>query len=109
MKVLGCFYSYSGPVHVKLVKLILWYVFKTLELDLKVDKKADIPNNIVGYIDSDIADSKSDRKSNGGYVFMLAKVAISHLSNLQLIIVLSTYEAEYVAMYKTIKEAVWLG
>ncbi len=39
---------------------------------------------------------------------MLAGAAISHLSKLQSIVVLSNFEAEYVAMCEAEKEAVWL-
>ncbi len=40
---------------------------------------------------------------------MLARVAISHLSKLQSIVALSTFEAEYCALCEAGKEAVWQG
>lgn len=40
---------------------------------------------------------------------MLARVAISHLSKLQSIVILSTCKAEYVAMCEAKKETIWLG
>ena len=107
--VLSRFCNNPGPVHVELVKHVLRYVSGTLDLGLKFDGEADTPDDVVGYTDSDFAGSKSDRKSTGGYVFMLAGAAISHSSKLQSIVALSTCEAEYVAMCEAGKEAVWLG
>lgn len=53
--------------------------------------------------------SKTDQKSTGGYVFMLIGALINHLSKLQSIVVLLTYETEYITMYKIWKKAIWLG
>lgn len=68
-----------------------------------------MPDDVIEYIDSDFAGSKTGWKSTGGYIFMLARVAISYLSKLQFILALSIRKAEYVAMCETEKEAVWLG
>ncbi len=87
------FCSNPGPVHVELVKHVLRYVSGTLELGLTFDGEADTPDDVIRYTDSDFAGSKTDRKSTGGYVFMLAGAAISHSSKLQPIIALSTCEA----------------
>ena len=78
-------------------------------MGLTFDGGVDTPDDVIGYTDSDFAGSKTDRKSTGGYVFMLAGAAISHSSKLQSIVALSTCEAEYVAMCEAGKEAVWLG
>ncbi len=80
--VLSRFCSNPGPTHVELVKHVLRYVSGTLELGLKFDREANRPDDVIGYTDSDFAGSKPDRKSTEGYVFMLAGVAISHLSKL---------------------------
>ncbi len=101
--------SNSGPTHVQLVKLVLQYVSGTLELGLKSEREADIPDDVIGYTDSDFAGSKPDRKSTEGYIFMLPEAAISHSSKLQLIVALSICEAEYVVICEAEKEAFWLG
>ena len=106
--VLSRFCSNPGPAHVEVVKYILRYVSGTLKLGLIFDGNADTPDDVIGNTDFDFAGSKSDRKSAGGYVFMLAGAAISYSSKLQTIIALSTCEAEYVAMCEAGKEAVWL-
>ena len=106
--VLSRFCSNPGLIQVELVKYILRYISGILCLGLIFDREVDTPDDVIGYTNSDFAKSKPDRKLTGGYVFMLAKAAISHLSKLQLIVALSTYEAEYVAMCEVGKEAVWL-
>ncbi|KAH9668902.1 Integrase catalytic domain-containing protein [Citrus sinensis] len=50
-----------------------------------------------GYVDSDSAGDVDKRKSNMGYVFTLAGVAVSWVSKLQTIVALSITEAEYMA------------
>ncbi len=92
-----------------LVKHFLQYVSGILELGLKFDREADTPDDVIGYIDSDFAGSKPDRKSTRGYVFMLAGAAISDSSKFQSIVALFTFEAEYIAICEVRKEAVWLG
>ena len=77
-------------------------------MGLTFDGEADTLDDVIGYTDFDFGKSKTDQKSTGGYVFILAKAAISHLSKLQSIVALSTCEAEYVAICKARKEAVWL-
>lgn len=70
------------PVYMELVKHILRYVSKTLDLNLKFDGKADIPDDVIRYIDSDFAESKIDQKSTKDYIFMVIRAVISHSSKL---------------------------
>ena len=39
-------------------------IYKTLDLSLKFDGEADMPDDVVKYTDSDFAGSKTDRKSS---------------------------------------------
>ena len=55
---------------------------------------------IEGYSDSDFAGDVDDRKSTSGYIFTLAKRAISWKSSKQSVIATSTMYAEFVACYK---------
>ncbi len=82
MRILSRFCSNSGPVHVELIKYVLQYTSVTLELELIYDGKTDIPDNIIGYTNSNFVESKIDWKSIRDYVFILAGVVISHLSKL---------------------------
>ena len=107
--VLSHFCSNPGLTHVELVKHVLQYLSRTLELGLTFNEEADTSDDVIEYTDSDFAGSKTDRKSTGGYVFMLAGAAISHSSKLQSIVALSTCEVGYVAICEAGKKAVWLG
>ncbi|KAH9293522.1 hypothetical protein KI387_041275, partial [Taxus chinensis] len=49
-----------------------------------------------GYTDSDYAGSVDDRKSTSGYVFHLGSGPISWISKKQIVVALSSTEAEYV-------------
>ncbi len=109
LHVLSQFCSNPGPTNIELVKHVLRYVSGTLELGSNFDGEADTLDDVIGYTDSDFARSKPDQKSTGGYLIILAVAAISHSSKLQSIVALSTYKAEYDAMYEAGKEAVWRG
>lgn len=64
---------------------------------------------VVGYSDSDYAGCKDDFKSTSGYIFMLAKGAISWNSLIkQSLRTSSTMEAGCIAYYKATKQALWL-
>ena len=63
---------------------------------------------VTGYTDSDWAGDRDERKSTGGYVFILCGGAISWKSRKQDVVATSSTEAEYVALTEAAKEAVWL-
>lgn len=84
----------------KLLKYILQYISRTWDLGLKFDKKVDILDNMIGYVDFNIAKSKKNQKLIKGYVFMLAKTAMSYSSRFLLIVILSIYEIKYIVVYK---------
>ena len=52
---------------------------------------------------------KDGRRSTKGYVFTIARVAVSWASKLQKITALSIIEAKYVALTETSKELLWLN
>jgi len=60
-----------------------------------------------GYSDSSLGDHTEDRHSTSGYVFLLAKGAISWSSRKQKTIAQSTSEAEYMAMTDAANQAIW--
>ena len=61
-----------------------------------------------GYVDADFAGDIDSRKNTTVFVFTLGGTAISWASNLQMIVTLSTTEAEYVAATEVGKEMIWL-
>jgi hypothetical protein len=61
-----------------------------------------------GYSDSDWAGDLGDRKSTGGFIFLLSNGAVAWRSKKQTIIALSTTEAEYIAASEAGREAIWL-
>ena len=62
----------------------------------------------VCYTDSDWAGDKENRRSTGGYVFMLAGGAVSWKTKRQSVVAMSSTEAEYIALSEATKEAVWM-
>ena len=60
----------------------------------------------IGYSDADWAGDLGDRKS--GYLFKISGGAVTWRSKKQSCVVLSTAEAEYMALSSAAQEAVWL-
>jgi hypothetical protein len=63
--------------------------------------------NLEGYVDSDYAGDRTDRKSTYGSVFMLHGGPVAWTSRKQPSVSTSTTEAEYVALCQGNKEAMW--
>ena len=59
-------------------------------------------------MDADFAGDPDKRKSLTGFAFTLGEDLISWKSNLQLVVALSTTEAELIAVFEVVKEAMWL-
>lgn len=88
------------------LKRVLRYVKGSLQLSL-VFKRGKI-KDIIGFVDSDWAGDKVDRRSTGGYVFQIYGCTISWVSRKQTTVALSSTESEYVALSLAVSEACWL-
>ena len=102
--VLSRYCSNPGKLHCDLVQRVLRYVAGTPDLGLVFRK--DSKDDLIGYSDSDFARLIDGRKSIGAYVFMLVGTPILYSYKLQLTVSLSNWEAEYMALVETWKEAV---
>jgi len=91
------------PAHWIAVKRIFRYLVATRHYVLQYG----LNNNTGGYSDADWG-AGHDRKSIGGFVFLMDGGAISWASKKQSSIALSTTEAEYMAMTQATKEIMWL-
>lgn len=76
-------------------KRILRYVKGTT--DLAIQYKRSENGDFTAYTNSDYACDNDDRKSTSGYVFILASKAVCWKSKKQLVVTLSTTEAEFIA------------
>ncbi|KAF8380468.1 hypothetical protein HHK36_027954 [Tetracentron sinense] len=70
--------------------------------------KSKVRSQLVGYTNSDWAGDFDERKRTSGYVFFMGNMAFSWSSKKQLIVTLSTCEAEYVAASSGVCHAIWL-
>ncbi|XP_073153946.1 uncharacterized protein [Henckelia pumila] len=59
-----------------------------------------------GYVDSDYAGDPDKREYTTGYVFTVARGEVSWVSKLQIVVALSTMEAEYMTTTQDCKEAI---
>lgn len=93
--------------HWTAVKRILRYIKGTR--DLCITYKADNSLDVRGYCDSDWAGCRATRRSTGGFLFTMCGGPITWRSKKQRVVATSTCEAEYIAAYDGVKEAVWLS
>ena len=93
-----------GPAHWEAVKHIFCYLKGTIDLWLSY---GDQKMKLTGYTDAD-GSMAEDRHAISGYAFLIHGGAVSWSTKRQEIVVLSTTEAEYVAITHAAKEILWL-
>jgi hypothetical protein len=92
--------------HKDAVKHVFRYLKGTINQGLVFDS-ANKEQGLLGYTDANWA-RDHDRRSTGGYVFMLFGTIITWSSKRQATVALSSCEAEYIAETEAAKEAIWL-
>ena len=86
------FMANLGREHWNIVKRILRYIKRTSNAAICFGGLEFI---VKGYVDSDFTGDLDKRKSTTGYVFTLTRGAVSRVSKLQTVVVLSMIEIEY--------------
>lgn len=91
------------------LKRVLRYLKGSINIKL-IYVKNDYNNLLSGYVDSDWGgNDTTDRKSTTGYLFKLFnKCTICWNSRKQLSVAASSTEAEYMALFEAVREALWL-
>lgn len=89
------------------LKSLICYVRSTAHFSIHFGPGGDV--NLTGYSDADYAADVTDRKSTLGTLFMLGNGPISCTSQKQRSVATSTTEAEYTAISKGAKQAMWLA
>ena len=91
------------------LKRVLRYLKGTIDLKL-IYKRNNFRNVLVGQVDADWGSDQKDRKSTTGYLFILfEKCVICWNTKKQQCIADSTCVSEYMALYESFKEALFLN
>ena len=106
--VLSRFSSNPGYAHWAAVKHLFRYLKGTLDYKLTYSPDPKSTSLFTTYSDADHAGCKDSGRSTGAYVVKMGTGAISWRSKLQIIVALSTTEAEYVAGCSAGTEICWL-
>lgn len=99
------FSSNPGRQHWEAVKRIIRYLKGTATK--KLQYKRDENGQLVGYSDADWGGDPDSRRSTTGYVFTMQGAAIAWNVKKQPTVALSSCEAEYMALSRSIQEAMW--
>ena len=95
--------SCPTEAHLTAVKRI-FYLKGTIDICIKYERSTD--NSLVGFSDTDWAGDINDTHSTTGNLFMMSGAAVDWLSKRQLVVALSTTEAEYIALCSATQETV---
>jgi len=104
--VLSRYQSNPGWAHWVGVKKALRYCQGTKHYMLTYKRTDNL--EVECYTDADFAGDEDDRKSTSGYIYTLARGAISWRSGKQGVTAASTMQAEFVSCYDATGQAVWL-
>lgn len=90
------------------LKRVLRYIKGSLDLKLTYIQ-GDYNDLLCGYVDSDWGSNEIDRKSTTGYLFKLFdRCTVSWNTKRQISVAASSTEAEYMALFEAVREALWL-
>ena len=104
VEVVSRFLSNPGKEHWAAVMWIFRYLRGTSRVCLCFGGKAMLD----GYTDADMVGDVDSKKSTSRYMITFVGVAVSWQYRLQKCVVLSTMEAEYIAVTEACKEVLWL-
>ncbi|KAF7346029.1 Retrovirus-related pol polyprotein [Mycena sanguinolenta] len=96
------------PEHWKALQHLLAYVKGTLDYKITYRRGGGTGIKPVGWVDADYAADLATRRSTSGEVFMMAGGPVSWSSKKQNAVALSTVEAEYIALTRASKQAMWM-
>lgn len=104
IRVFTQFYINSKYIYTGFIKQVLEYISTTLDWSLAFEKKVNILNYIIRYINFDFEVLKLAKKSLKIFNFIFIEIAISYFSKFQSIIILFAHEIRYITMYKIRKK-----
>ena len=106
IQVLSQFLDCYTDVHWKVVLRVVHYLKGTRDLSLNLGgSKA---GHLIGFCNASYANCVDTRCSTGGYCFSLSSGTVTWAACKQKTVAQSTMDAEYIALYESAKEAVWL-
>nr|KYP49021.1 Copia protein [Cajanus cajan] len=101
-----CLCANPKESHMKCVKRILKYLKGTTNVGLWYPKGVSL--SLIGYLDSDYAGCRLDRKSTSGTCHLLGSALVSWHSKKQACVALSTTEAKYIAAGSCCAQILWM-
>lgn len=108
VNMLSIFQSNAGHAHWVAGKKVLRYLKATRDHVLVYRRLEDEELKVECFTDASYKQDPDDLKSTSGYIFMFDGGAISWRTNKQSLTTISTFQAEYIAMFEATAYALWL-
>jgi hypothetical protein len=96
------------PEHWKFTQHVLAYVKGTLDYKITYRRGGGSGIKPIGWVDANFAADLATRRSTSGEVFLMSGGPVSWSAKKQATVALSTVEAEYVALTRGSKQAMWM-
>ena len=106
VSLLACFQANPGIKHWKVLTHVVGYIKNTIDYGLTYSQDSEISR--VTFVDADYGGCKDTPQSTSGYVFTMARGAVTWSSKQQATVRLSTVEAEYMAMSRCAQQMSWM-
>nr|GEY00553.1 retrovirus-related Pol polyprotein from transposon TNT 1-94 [Tanacetum cinerariifolium] len=108
VSVVSIYLANPGKNNWEAVKWILKYLRGTANVGLVYGTDRGNHVDVTGFVNSDYAKGPDKGRSITGYAFLVHGCVVSWKAKLQHVVDLSTTEAEFMALTKAVKEAIWL-
>ena len=106
VSVLLCFQSNPGPAHWKAMLHLLTYLKGSINYKISYSQGGDLVP--IGFIDANYTGDIDTHHSTSGYVFTMAGGPVSWSSKRQVMVALSTTEAEYMSLTQAAQQSLWM-
>ncbi|KAJ3564398.1 hypothetical protein NP233_g8320 [Leucocoprinus birnbaumii] len=107
VNLLSRFASNPGKPHWEAMKHVMAYVRGTIDYSITYHQGASLQP--VGFVDSDFANDRDTRQSTDGHIFFARGGPVSWSTKRQETVATSTTEVEYMAVSRTVQQAMWMS
>jgi len=108
ISVISRFMENLGQVHSQALKWVMRYLNETLKGGMKYIRSQPERDALEVYVDADYEGNVDTRKYLSGFLCTLFGTTVTWNANQQLVVAVSTTQADYISLGEGVNEAIWL-